>query len=138
MSNTLNNALLMIYRLRKILWKLHEPQIKIFNFEISILKKCLVMRIWLQNVFGVIKVIKSLPKTFLRTYYEVFFLTHNFFWKLSKTVFPHIYFIDPKSPWDEFLWSEKLFYQKVWALKNILNIYNVLISPKPMVLESLL
>ena len=39
---------------------------------------------------------------------------------------------------DEFLWSEKLFHQKVWVLKNILNIYNVLISPKPMVLESLL
>ena len=30
------------------------------------------MRIWLQNVFGVIKVIKSPPKTFLVTYYEVF------------------------------------------------------------------
>ena len=29
----------MIYRLQTILWKLHKPQIKIFNFEISILKK---------------------------------------------------------------------------------------------------
>ena len=29
----------MIYWPRKIPWKLHKPQIKIFNFEISILKK---------------------------------------------------------------------------------------------------
>eukprot|EP00493_Phyllostaurus_siculus_P005330 UN05368 len=28
----------------------------------------LVIRIWLQNVFGLIKVIKSTPKTFLRHY----------------------------------------------------------------------
>ena len=69
-------------------------QLRNFNFE----NFFLVMTIWLQNVFGVIKVIKSLPKTFLRTYYEVFFLTHKFFWKLSKTVFPHIYFIDPNWP----------------------------------------
>ena len=119
----------MICWLRKIPWKLHKPQIKIFNFEISILKKkYLVMRIWLQNIFGVIKVIKSLPKTFLGTYYEVFFITHKFFWILSKTIFSHIYFIDPKSPWDEFLWSEKFFHQKVWILKNILNIHHIVIS----------
>ena len=117
----------MICWFRKIPWKLRKPQIKIFNFEISILKKrCLVMRIWLQNVFGVIKVIKSLPKTFLRTYHEV--ITHKFYWKFSKTAFPHIYFIDPKSPWDEFLWSEKFFHQKVWILKNILNTHHVVIS----------
>ena len=119
----------MIYRLRNILWKLHKPQIKIFNFKILILKKqYLVMRIWLQNVFGVIKMIKSLPKTFLRTYYEVFFITHKFYWKLSKTAFPHIYLIDPKSPWDEFLWSERFFHQKVWVLKNILNTHHIVIS----------
>ena len=46
----------MIYRLRKILWKLHKPQIKIFNFEISILKKnvwwweygCRMFSVWLK------------------------------------------------------------------------------------------
>ena len=119
----------MIYWLRKIPWKLYKPQTKIFNFGISILKiQCLVMIIWLQNVFCVIKVIKSLPKTFLRTYYEVFFITHTFYWKLSKIAFPHIYFIDPKSPWDEFLWSEKFFHQKVWVLKNILNTHHIVIS----------
>ena len=79
------------------------------------------MIIWLQNVFGVIKVIKSLPKPFLRTYYEVFFITQKFFWKSSKTVFRHIYFIDPKSQWDEFLLSEKFFHKKVWVLKDILS-----------------
>ena len=36
------------------------------------------MRIWLQNVFGVIKMIKSLAKTFLVTYYEIF-LSHTSF-----------------------------------------------------------
>ena len=29
------------------------------------INKCLVMRIWLQNVFGVSEVIKYIPKTFV-------------------------------------------------------------------------
>ena len=60
------------------------------------------------------------------------------FLKKSKSHFLTYYLHQPGVLRDEFLWSEKLFHQKVWVLKNILNIYNVLISPKPMVLESLL
>ena len=52
----------------------------------------------------------------------------TFFWKSSKIAFRHIYFIDPKSPRDEFLFSEKFFYQKVWALKNILSTHHIVIS----------
>ena len=60
------------------------------------------------------------------------------FLKKSKSHFLTYYLHQPGVLRDEFLWSEKLFHQKVWVLKNILNIYNVLISSKPMVLESLL
>ena len=57
-----------------------------------------------------------------------FKFSHKFFWKSSKTVFQHIYFTDPKSPRDEFLFSEKFFYQKVWVLKNVLNTHHIAIS----------
>ena len=60
------------------------------------------------------------------------------FLKKSKSYFLTYCLHQPGVLRDEFLWSEKLFHQKVWVLKNILNIYNVLIPPKPMVLESLL
>ena len=118
----------MIYWPRKIPWKLHKPQIKIFNFEISILKKNVWWWEYGCRMFSGYQSDQISPQNFLRTYHEVFFITHKFFWKLSKTVFPHIYFIDPKSPWDEFLWSEKFFHQKVWVLKNILNTHHIVIS----------
>ena len=59
---------------------------------------------------------------------DKFLSSTTFFWKSSKIAFRHIYFIDPKSPRDEFLFSEKFFYQKVWVLKNILNTHHIVIS----------
>ena len=61
-------------------------QLRNFKFENFFME----MTIWFQNVFWTIEVIKSLPKTFLVTYYEVFFIIHNFFWKLSKPYLPKL------------------------------------------------
>ena len=56
-------------------------QLQNINFE----NIFLTMRIWLEIVFGLIKVIKPLPKTFLqRYYYEVFFIIHKIFLKIVK------------------------------------------------------
>ena len=56
-------------------------QLQNINFE----NIFLTMRIWLENVFGLIKVIKPLPKTFLqRYYYELFFIIHKIFLKIVK------------------------------------------------------
>ena len=59
---------------------------------------------------------------------DKFLSSTTFFWKSSKITFRHIYFISHKSPRDEFLFSEKFFYQKVWVLKNILNTHHIFIS----------
>ena len=43
--------------------------------------------IWLQKVFWPTETIKSLPKTFLQRYYDIFFITQYFLWNFSKTIF---------------------------------------------------
>ena len=84
--------------------------------------------VWLQNAFWLTQMIKSLTKTFLRRYYDIFLMNQYFFWNFSKTIFAMFGLLWTKYPWDEFLWPEKFFHRKVWVLENILDTHLVVIS----------
>ena len=68
------------------------------------------------------------PKLLCNVTMRYFLSSTSFFENCQKAHSQHIYFNDLNLPWDEFLWSEKLFHQKVWVLKNILNTHHIAIS----------
>ena len=51
-----------------------------------------------------------------------------FFLNIVKNRISTYLFYWPKSPRDEFLFSEKFSYEKVWLLKNILSTHHIFIS----------
>ena len=68
-----------------------------FSLEIFIFcKKLFGTMTCSQNVFRSIKMIKSLTKTFLRTYYNEFLTIQHFLWKLSKSIFTMCGFLQVK------------------------------------------
>ena len=96
------------------------------NFKIS--KKYSWIKISVPICSKECEMIISLPQKKMHWYNDIFMTTHKKIWKCLKILFSKRNLLWRAVPRDEFLSSEKFFHQKVWVLKNIFNIYHVLIS----------